>query len=102
MAHVWAARERGAAGGDRLVALKIIHSRFVEDPAFRAMFLDEGRIVAGIDHPNVARVYDLVESKDQLYLVMEYIDGESLFQLISQYRTAPLPFALKVCADAAL
>ena len=100
MAHVWAAKQRGP-GGDRLVALKIIHSRFVEDPTFRTMFLDEGRIVAGIDHPNVARVYDLVESKDQLYLVMEYVDGESLFHLVSQYRTAPLPFALKVCADAA-
>lgn len=100
MAHVWAARERRAGQPERLVALKIIHSRFVEDPTFRTMFLDEGRIVAGIDHPNVARVFDLVESKDHLYMVMEYVDGESLFQLVSQYRTAPIPFALKICADA--
>ena len=100
MAHVWAARERRSGQPERLVALKIVHSRFVEDPTFRTMFLDEGRIVAGIDHPNVARVYDMVETKDQLFMVMEYVDGESLFQLVSQYRTAPVPFALKICADA--
>src|SRR4051812_44928541 len=46
MAHVWAARDQGARGGGRLVALKIIHSRFAENPTFRTMFLDEARIVS--------------------------------------------------------
>lgn len=100
MAHVWAARERGP-DGERLVALKIIHSRFAEDSDFRAMFVDEARIVASIEHPNIARVFQLHDDPDQLYIVMEYIDGESLFGLVSQYRTAPIPVALAIAADAA-
>ena len=100
MAHVWAARDQ-TPSGPRVVALKIIHSRFAEDSDFRAMFVDEARLVAAIEHPNVARVFELNDNPDQLYIVMEYIDGESLFGLVSQYRTAPIPVALAIAADAA-
>ena len=68
MAHVWAARQRGPHGFEKLVALKIIHSRFAEDPEFRRMFLDEAHIVARIAHSNVAQVFDLGESGALLYM----------------------------------
>ena len=87
-------------GFERIVALKVIHSRFSEDPGFRAMFVDEAKILAPIQHPNVARVFDFVETADQLYIVMEYVDGESVFALVSQYRTAPIPIGLAIAADA--
>jgi serine/threonine-protein kinase len=99
MAHVWAARQRGAHGFEKLVALKIIHSRFADDPAFRRMFLDEARIVSPIQHRNVAQVLDLGESSSLLYLVVEYVDGESLFGLIAPERTVPVPIALRIAAD---
>lgn len=100
MASVWAARQHGKHGFEKLFALKIIHSRFAEDPTFRAMFLDEARIVAQIDHRNVAQVFDLGEFGSLLYLVMEYVDGDSLSGLIAPKRTVPLPVALRITAEA--
>jgi serine/threonine protein kinase len=99
MAHVWAARQRGKHGFEKLVALKIIHSRFAEDASFRAMFLDEARIVASIEHRNVGQLLDLGESGPLLYLVMEYIDGDSLFALIAPERRLPAPIAMRIAAD---
>src|SRR4029077_9999780 len=78
MAQVWVARQHGKHGFAKLFALKAIHPRFADDPQFRSMFLDEARIAAAIEHPNVAQVYDLGELESMLYLVMEYVDGESL------------------------
>src|SRR5205085_589060 len=100
MAHVWAARQRGMHGFEKLYALKIIHSRYADDPAFRTMFIDEARIVSSIEHPNVARVYDLGETSSMLYLVMEYVDGESLFGLTAPQRSVPTGVALRIAADA--
>ncbi len=100
MAHVWAARQRGAHGFEKLVAVKVIHSRFAEDETFRAMFLDEARIVSQIQHRNVAQVLDLGETGSLLYLVMEYVDGESLFALTAPQQTVPVPIAVRIAADA--
>jgi len=107
MAEVWVARQRGKHGFEKLFALKCIHSRYAEEPAFRTMFLDEARIAAAIDHPNVAQVFDLGELGSLLYLVMEYVDGESLAALLSATarRTnapavMPPAVALRIIADA--
>lgn len=101
MAHVWAAKQVGAHGFEKLLAIKIIHSRFAEDRAFRTMFLDEARIVEAIAHRNVAQVFDLGEtpSGPLLYLVMEYVDGDSLFSIIAPQKTLPVPVALRIAAD---
>jgi serine/threonine-protein kinase len=99
MAHVWAAQQRGAHGFEKLVALKVIHSRFAADAAFRAMFVDEARLVSSLRHPNVAQVIELGEASSLLYLAMEYVDGESLFSLLAPQRTVPLPIALRIAAD---
>lgn len=100
MAHVWAARQHGKHGFEKLCALKFIHSRFAEDASFRAMFLDEARIVADIQHRNVVQVFDLGKSGSLLYIVMEYVDGDSLFALIGNDKTVPVPIALRIAADA--
>jgi serine/threonine protein kinase len=100
MAHVWAARQRGGHGFEKIVAVKLVHSRLAENGAFRRMFLDEASIVAPIQHRNVAQVFDLGESGPLLYLVMEYVDGESLFGLTTPQRTVPLSIALRIAADA--
>jgi serine/threonine protein kinase len=107
MAQVWVARQRGKHGFSKLFALKAIHHRFADDPAFRAMFLDEARIASAIEHPNVAQVFDLGEKDNLLYLVMEYVDGDSLSAMISAIarrngeRTATVPpaIALRIVAD---
>jgi serine/threonine protein kinase len=107
MAQVWVARQKGKHGFEKLFALKCIHPRFADDPAFRSMFLDEARIAASIEHPNVAQVFDLGESDSMLYLVMEYVDGESLGALMTaasrranEAVLVPPAIALRVTADA--
>jgi len=110
MAQVWVARRRGKHGFEKLFAFKCIHPRFAGDPAFRRMFLDEARIAASIEHRNVAQMFDLGEERGTLYLVMEYVDGESLAALAaaSERRAAaagpgvlplPLGVALRIVAD---
>lgn len=107
MAQVWVARQRGKHGFSKLFALKAIHHRSADDPAFRAMFLDEARIASAIEHPNVAQVFDLGEKDNLLYLVMEYVDGDSLSALLSSIAkrkggttaTVPPAIALRIVAD---
>ncbi len=106
MAEVWVARQKGKYGFEKLFALKCIHERFAAESAFRSMFLDEARIASGIGHPNVAQVFDLGESEAMLYLVMEYVDGESLGALLASGRSdgpkndpVPVPVAVRIIAD---
>lgn len=101
MAQVWIARQRGAHGFEKLFALKAIHPRYADDARFRAMFLDEARIAAAIHHPNVAQIYDLGEVDAHLYIVMEYVDGESVSDLLTTMelkgtRATTPPIALKI------
>src|SRR5579862_2709092 len=81
MASVWIARQRGKHGFEKLVALKTIALKYAADPRFRQTFLDEARIASRIEHFNVARILDLGEDRDVLYLAMEYVDGDALSKL---------------------
>src|SRR3954451_177106 len=83
MATVHIARQVGAAGFARIVAIKRLHERYARDPEFVAMFLDEARIVARIRHPNVVQTIDVVAEDGELFLVMEYVHGESLLRVTS-------------------
>jgi eukaryotic-like serine/threonine-protein kinase len=78
MGSLWLARQQGKHGFDRIVAIKTILPKLASDGAFRRMFLDEARVVSRIEHPHVAQVLDLGEERGVLFLVMEWIDGESL------------------------
>ena len=104
MASVWVARLRGRHGFEKLVAIKTILPRYASDPRFRRMFLDEADIASRIDHPNVAQVFDLGEQHGILYLVMEYVDGDSLSKLnracLKKGTKIPTAVALRVLADA--
>jgi eukaryotic-like serine/threonine-protein kinase len=82
MATVHLGRLRGQVGFTRAVAIKRLHPQFVRDPEFVSMFLDEARLAARIRHPNVVSVLDVVAAEGELFLVMDYIHGESLAQLI--------------------
>lgn len=63
---------------DRYVAIKVLHSAFLEDESFLARFKREAKVVAQLDHPNIVPIYDFAEEKKQPYLVMKYIEGETL------------------------
>lgn len=105
MATVWVARARGATRDqDRLVAVKAILSDLVGDQEFVRMFLDEGRIVQLIRHPNVVDVYEPGEHAGTMFLAMEWIEGESLHSIIAEAgkrRPIPPEMAVRIIADAA-
>jgi len=75
MAEVFLARRIGAAGFEKLVAVKRMLPTLSDDRRFVAMFLNEGRIAAQLDHPNVCRVYELDEADGTLFLAMEFLHG---------------------------
>jgi serine/threonine protein kinase len=81
MASVWIARQTGKHGFEKLVAIKTILPKYAADVRFQQMFLDEARIASRIEHPNVAQILDVGEQHDTTYLVMEYVDGDSLSTL---------------------
>lgn len=69
---------------DRYVAIKALHPAFMEDPNFLARFQREARVVAKLEHPNIVPIYDFAEYEDRPYLVMKYIEGETLKARLNQ------------------
>lgn len=63
---------------DRYVAIKVLHPAFQEDPHFLARFQREARIVAKLDHPNIVPIFDFSEHRGHPYLVMRFVEGETL------------------------
>ena len=63
---------------DRYVALKVLHPAFHQDQTFTARFQREARVVARLEHPNIVPVYDYSEHENRPYLVMKYIEGDTL------------------------
>ena len=84
MATVHLARQIGAGGFARIVAVKRLHERYARDPEFIAMFLDEARLVARVRHPNVVQTLDVVVEGSELFIVMDYVHGESLLRLTAK------------------
>ncbi|MGE5265364.1 MAG: serine/threonine-protein kinase, partial [Acidobacteriota bacterium] len=80
---------------DRYVAIKALHPAFKEDPTFLTRFEREARIVAKLDHPNIIPIYDFAEHEGTPYLVMRYIEGETLKSLLVQ-QPMPLERVLEI------
>lgn len=73
---------------DRYVAIKALHPAFAEDDTFLARFQREARVVAKLEHPNIVPIYDYSQLENRPYLVMKYIEGETLKNRISR---GPIP-----------
>ena len=93
----------GSAGFSRTVALKRLLPGFARDPEFIDAFLDEAKLAARIRHPNVMPTLDVVASDGELFVVMEYVHGESLAGLIraatDRGETIPLAVVSAIFAD---
>jgi serine/threonine-protein kinase len=103
MATVHVGRLLGAVGFSRTVAIKRLHAPFAKDPEFVAMFIDEARLAARVRHPNVVSIIDVVAMQGELFLVMDYVHGESVAKLIraetKQGRRINPRVAAKVASD---
>ena len=70
---------------ERRVAIKIMHGHLADDNTFKARFVQEARSAARLAHPNVVNVYDQGQDADMAYLVMEYLPGITLRDLLKDY-----------------
>jgi serine/threonine-protein kinase len=86
MATVHIGRLLGPVGFARTIAIKRLHPQYAKDPEFVSMFLDEARVAARIAHPNVCATLDVVATQGELFLVMEYLQGETLSRMIRAVR----------------
>ncbi|AGC47857.1 putative serine/threonine protein kinase [Myxococcus stipitatus DSM 14675] len=105
MGAVYLARQKGPVGFQKLLVVKRLLPHLSEDDEFIEMFLDEGRIAAHLNHPNIAQIYDLGDVDGQYFIAMEYVHGEAVgpLGLRAQQRKLTIPLALKcrIIADAA-
>ncbi|MBI5547863.1 MAG: serine/threonine protein kinase [Deltaproteobacteria bacterium] len=105
MGEVFLARQVGMEGFEKLLVVKVLMPHLVEDREFVAMFFDEARIAARLNHPNVCQIFDLGLHEDAYYIAMEYIHGEDVVRLwkASRAKSRPVPLALavRIAADAA-
>jgi serine/threonine protein kinase len=105
MATVYIGRLREAGAGGPLVAVKRAHPHLVRDPVFARMFLAEARLASRIHHPNVVQVRDVEQVEGELLLVMDYVEGGSLSDLLNPTGEASLPLdpamAVRIVLDAA-
>ena len=86
MAEIHLARLAGEAGFEKLVVVKRLLPELVGSRAFVAMFLDEGKLVARLDHPNICEVHELGRDGGEYFLVMPYLTGVPVSALIARPR----------------
>ena len=88
----------GAGSFSRVVAIKRLHAHLAREQEFVTMFKDEARVAARIRHPNVAPTLDVVAIEREIFIVMEYVHGESLSKLFGALRARREPMPLPVVA----
>ena len=95
MGSVYVALMKGSADFSRLVAIKCIHTRWLDDPKLVARFKNEIQLSARVLHPNVVQTLDVVEAEGELFLVMDYVDGVTLAALLTDLhrQNEPLPIS---------
>jgi eukaryotic-like serine/threonine-protein kinase len=105
MAEIYLARQAAAAGFEKLVVVKRLRAEHARDPRIIEMFLDEARIGALLNHPNIVHVHDVDEHDGLPYIAMEYIVGEELNELcrrgIAHGSFLPLEHAVELMRQAA-
>jgi serine/threonine protein kinase len=105
MAEIFIAHAANVVGIERYVVLKRVLREHAKDAHFVRMFLDEARLVAQLQHPNIAQVYDLGKLGDSYFFTMEYVHGATVRTLISesqdQHRAIPIASVLAMVAGVA-
>jgi eukaryotic-like serine/threonine-protein kinase len=103
MATVFLARLTGVGGFQRFVAIKRLHPHLAGEKEFVEMFLDEARLAAGIHHSNVVSILEVGASPTGYYLVMEYVEGDTLARLLARAagkgQRLPTGIALRIVLD---
>ncbi|MGF1466550.1 MAG: protein kinase [Sandaracinaceae bacterium] len=104
MAEVFLALEEGVGGFRKLIVIKRLHRHLSEEPEMVQMFLDEARLAARLNHPNVVQTNKIGSFQSQHFMAMEYLEGQPLSKVIKRLarmdRTLPNPLVARVISDA--
>jgi len=104
MSNVSLAVANGPSGVNKLVVLKALLPHLARDPDALAMFIDEARLGTRLNHPNVVQTYEVGQEGEHFVIVMEYLEGQSLFSVIQKAKRGkeplPIPIHLRIIANA--
>src|SRR5262245_37496853 len=105
MADVWVGKAFGASGFEKIVAIKLLAPYNVDKEDYQRALTDEARILVHLKHPNIVDVYDLNFEAENPYLVMEFVEGTELRDVLRALRARnqklPLKHANYVIAEVA-
>src|SRR5215471_14132819 len=105
MGQVFLARQKGPLGFEKTVVIKRVLPHLSDEDEFIRMFLDEARIAAALNHPNIAQIYELGQVDGLYFLAMEYVHGASLRDVVRHaceaQREIPLGLKCRIIAEAA-
>ncbi|WP_257457964.1 serine/threonine protein kinase [Archangium lipolyticum] len=103
MAEVFLAHHSGQDGFDKPVVIKRIRPHLSRQPAFVRMFLNEARLAAQLNHPNIVQIHDLGKVGDSYYIGMEYLFGRDMRRVVPKAESLGIPFpmvyALKIASS---
>jgi len=97
MAEIFKAKVAGAEGFEKDLVIKRILPHFSDDETFVQMFVDEARLTAKLQHPNIVQIFDFDVADDSYYIAMEYIEGKDLHDLIEESHRQHDPLSVPQC-----
>ena len=103
MAEIFVGRKTGPGGFEKPLVVKRIHKKLLGDREIEAMFVDEARVQALLDHPHIVQIYDFGEDRGSYFIAMEYIAGATLRWVIDNAnavrRPVPIQHTLRIAGD---
>ncbi|MFO0595978.1 MAG: serine/threonine-protein kinase [Myxococcaceae bacterium] len=103
MAEIFLARQAGLEGFEKTIVIKRIRPHLSKQPNFVKMFLNEAKLAAQLNHPNIVQIYDLGKISESYFIAMEYIFGRDMRRIIPKADALGIPFpmvyALKIASS---
>jgi serine/threonine protein kinase len=99
MAEIFLAIQHGPSSFEKVVVIKRMLPELCVSSDFVQMFLDEARVAARLDHPNIIRIYDFGDFEGQYYLAMEYVPGEDLASIVQQCKRTRTKIQVELVVD---
>jgi eukaryotic-like serine/threonine-protein kinase len=103
MAEIFLARQAGLEGFEKTIVIKRIRPHLSKQPSFVKMFLNEAKLAAQLNHPNIVQIYDLGKIGETYFIAMEYIFGRDMRRVIPKAESMGIPFpmvyALKIASS---
>ncbi len=103
MAEIFLARQAGLEGFEKTIVIKRIRPHLSKQPNFVKMFLNEAKLAAQLNHPNIVQIYDLGRISESYFIAMEYIFGRDMRRIIPKADALGIPFpmvyALKIASS---